>query len=122
MTNLFDKVKAVCALVVMGLGLAAYSASPTVASVTAQQRYPWNGLVDITVTLSGTSNDAAQAVCEFVATNCATHVALDVSHVTGGSVVSGSGSTWTRRFVWTAMTRGFNSSCSTPCTADSSQR
>ena len=74
----------------------------TATAMTAQQRYPWNGLVDITVTLSGTSNDAAQVACRFVATNSATHAALDVLHVTGGSVVSGSGSTWTRQFVWDA--------------------
>lgn len=74
--------------------------------ISAQQRYPWNGLVDITVTLSGASNEAAQAVCRFVATNSATHAALNVSHVIGGGAVSGSGSTWTRRFrslpVWDA--------------------
>ena len=32
MTNLFDKVKVVCALVVMGIGLAAYSAAPRCSS------------------------------------------------------------------------------------------
>ena len=74
--------------------------TPTV--VTAQQRYPWNGLVDIAVTFSGASNDAAQAICTFVATNSATQAALNVSHMTGGSVVFGSGSTWTRHFVWDA--------------------
>ena len=74
----------------------------TATGVTAQQRYPWNGMVDITVTLSGASNDAAQAECRFVATNSATHAALNVSHVTGDSVASGNGSTWTRRFLWDA--------------------
>ena len=75
----------------------------TATAVTAQQRYPWNGMVDITVTFSGASNDAAQAVCRFMATNSATHAALNVSHVTDDSVVSGSGNIWRRRFVWNVM-------------------
>ena len=71
-------------------------------NVTARQRYPWNGLVDIVVTLAGASNDVANAACRFVATNSATLAALNVSHVTGDGVASGSGSTWTRKFVWDA--------------------
>ena len=100
MTNLFDKVKAVCALVVMGLGLVAYSAAPTVTSVTAQQRYPWNGLVDIAVTFNGEQGDVAKANCTFAATNSATKVALAIAHVTPQGNDTGSGTTWTRRFIW----------------------
>ena len=77
-------------------------ATPQVVNVTARQRYPWNGKVDITVTLTGASNDVANAACRFVATNSATRAALNVAHVTGDGVVSGSGSTWTRKFVWDA--------------------
>ena len=50
----------------------AASAAPIVTSVTAQQRYPWNGLVDIVVTIQGESNDVALADCLFAATNSAT--------------------------------------------------
>ena len=100
MTNLFDKVKALCALVVMGSGVAAYSAAPTVTSVTAQQRYPWNGLVDITVTFNGEQGDVAEAKCTFSATDSATKKALAIAHVTPQGVDSGSGTTWTRRFIW----------------------
>ena len=100
MTNWFDKVKAVCALVVMGLGLAAYSASPTVTSVTAQQRYPWNGLVDIVVTFNGAQSDVAKANCTFAATNSATKTALTIAHVTPQGNDAGSGTTWTRLFIW----------------------
>lgn len=100
MTNLFDKVKAVCALVVMGLGLAAYSAAPTVTSVTAQQRYPWNGLVDIVVTFNGAESDVAKANCTFAATNSATKTALAITHVAQQGNDTGSGTTWTRRFIW----------------------
>ena len=100
MMNLFDKVKAVCALVVMGLGLAAYSAAPTVTSVTAQQRYPWNGLVDIVVTFNGEQGDVANANCLFAATNSATKAALAIAHVTQQGNDTGSGTTWTRCFIW----------------------
>ena len=75
----------------------------TVTGVTAQQRYPWDGKVDIAVTISGTSNDVVRAECIFNATNSATHAALNVSHVTNIEGVSGSGSAWTRRFVWDAV-------------------
>ena len=78
-------------------------AAPTISNVVAQQRYPWNGKVDIAVTISGASNDAAQAVCTFVATNSATHTVLNVSHLTEDGSMSGSGSVWTRRFVWDAV-------------------
>ena len=100
MTNLFDKVKAVCALVVMGLELAAYSAAPSVTSVTAQQRYPWNGLVDIVVTFNGAQSDVAKANCTFAATNSATKTALAITHVAQQGNDTGSGTTWTRRFIW----------------------
>lgn len=100
MISMFGKVKAVCALVVMGLGLAAYSAAPTVTSVTAQQRYPWNGLVDIVVTFNGAESDVAKANCTFAATNSATKTALTIAHVTPQGSDTGSGTTWTRRFIW----------------------
>lgn len=35
--------------------LAAFAATPTVSNVTAKQRYPWNGMVDITCDVSGIS-------------------------------------------------------------------
>ena len=100
MTNLLYKVRALCALVVMGLGLVAYSAAPTVTSVTAQQRYPWNGLVDIAVTFNGEQGDVAKANCIFAATNSATKAALAIAHVTPQGNDTGSGTTWTRRFIW----------------------
>lgn len=40
---------AICAI----LGIAADAAMPTITGVTAQQRYPWNGKVDISYTVSG---------------------------------------------------------------------
>ena len=98
--NLFSGVKAFCALFATGFGLAAYSAAPTVTSVTAQQRYPWNGLVDIAVTFNGAQSDVAKANCTFAATNSATKTALAIAHVTQQGNDTGSGTTWTRRFIW----------------------
>lgn len=73
-----------------------------VTGVTAQQRYPWNGMVDIAVTFTGFSNDVARMDCTFAATNSATQAALVVDHVTAIDGARGSGTTWTRRFIWDA--------------------
>ena len=78
------------------------AAEPVATSVTARQRYPWNGKVDIVVTFSGASNDVAKAGCVFAATNSATKAALAMAHVTDAGTISGSGATWTRRYVWDA--------------------
>ena len=75
---------------------------PTITGVTAQQRYPWNGMVDIAVTFEGASNDVAQADCSFVATNSVTKAALLVAHIERLGDDTGTGTTWTRRFVWDA--------------------
>ena len=37
----------------MVVGMAAFAATPTISNVKAQQRYPWNGLVDIDYTITG---------------------------------------------------------------------
>lgn len=79
------------------------AAKPVATSVTARQRYPWNGKVDIVVTFSGASNDVAEAGCVFAATNSATKAALAMAHVTDAGTISGSGATWTRRYVWDAV-------------------
>lgn len=78
------------------------AAKPVATSVTARQWYPWNGKVDIVVTFSGASNDVAEAACVFAATNSATKAALAMAHVTDAGTISGSGATWTRRYVWDA--------------------
>ena len=75
-----------------------------VTSITARQRYPWNGLVDIAVTLQGEADDLAVTECSFVATNSATKAAIPVAHITRNGEDSGSGNTWTRKFIWDAKT------------------
>ena len=100
MTNVIAKAKALCALILMVMELAAYAATPTVTSVTARQRYPWNGFVDIVVTFNGEQGDVAKSTCIFAATNSATKKALAIAHVTSQGSDTGSGTTWTRRFIW----------------------
>lgn len=73
-----------------------------VTGVTAQQRYPWNGLVDIVVTMQGTQDDLINYSCVFAATNSATKAAIPIVHVTQKGGDTGSGTTWTRKFVWDA--------------------
>lgn len=74
----------------------------SVTAVTAQQRYPWNGLVDIVVTVQGSADDIAQADWFFVAKNTATKAALPIVHVTQNGADSGSGTAWARKFIWDA--------------------
>lgn len=76
----------------------------TVTSVTAQQRYPWNGLVDVVVTLTGESNDLVVTECLFSATNSATGAAMPVEHITRNGEDMGSDSVWTRKYIWDAKT------------------
>ena len=77
-------------------------AAPTVSDVTVRQVQPWNGVVDITVTIRGLAEDVAGCDCSFAATNSATREALPVTkiHQAGGD--TSSGTSWTRRFIWDA--------------------
>ena len=74
----------------------------SVTGVSAKQRYPWNGLVDITVAFEGESNDVAKVDCSFIATNSATKAALSVASITRKGADSGKDNAWLRQFVWNA--------------------
>ena len=78
-------------------------ANPVVTDITAKQRFPWNGLVDITLTLSGTEEECKAATWEFYATNKATNVELPVVSVKKVGMVTGDGNQWIKRFVWNAV-------------------
>ena len=71
-----------------------------VTAVTAQQRCLRDGLVDITVTIQGKIEDVSK--CSFVATNSATGAAIPVEHITQNGEDLGSGTIWTRKFIWDA--------------------
>ena len=77
-------------------------AAPYVTNVVAKQRYPWNGLVDITVTLSGTEEECEAATFPFYVTNKTTRAELPIGSVKAVGTIAGAGNTWTRRFVWNA--------------------
>ena len=47
------KTRVTSLITMTGMVLSIFAASPTVTDVTAKQRYPWNGLVDITCKVSG---------------------------------------------------------------------
>ena len=96
------KIKQALFMVVAGLVWASHAATPTITSATAQQRYPVDGKVDISITFSGTSNDVARMDCAFVATNRTTWTVLPVAHVTDTGAISGADASWTRHYVWDA--------------------
>ena len=85
------------------LPIATLAGEVAVTSVTAQQRYPWNGLVDVVVTMQGSAKDAAEYACTFAATNSATKAAIPVEHITQNGAGTGSGDVWTRKYIWDAM-------------------
>ena len=84
------------------LPLATLAGEVTATAVTARQRYPWNGLVDITVMIKGTEDAVAEVQCVFAPTNSATKAAIPVEHITQNGDDTGSGNTWMRKFIWDA--------------------
>jgi len=95
--------KKILTLLLMAIASTAMAAGTVVLkSVEAHQRYPWNGLVDITATLSGDQTDVAQTVCTFAATNSSTGAAVPITSVSRNGSDTGSGTTWVRRFIWNA--------------------
>ncbi|MGN0854605.1 MAG: hypothetical protein ACI4R9_03675 [Kiritimatiellia bacterium] len=59
-------------------------------------------MVDITVTFSGAENDVANADFSLVATNKATNAELSIASLTRNGKPSGSGTSWTQKFIWNA--------------------
>lgn len=95
-------IKRMVLLLSFSLPLMAVAGEVTATSVTARQRYPWNGLVDVTVTLQGEAEDLLVIECTFAATNSATRAAIPIIHVTRNGNDTGSGTVWTRKFIWDA--------------------
>ena len=105
------------------IGVAAFAAAPTITDVTAQQRYPWNGKVDISYTVTGDIAAEAKQSAVFTSlkvmaidkvantTNIATQLSGDTALTAG-----------THKFVWDMNAEGltfkssnvvFNVSCET---------
>ena len=89
-------------IAVLVLPVVAIAGDVVVTSVTAQQRYPWNGLVDITVTVEGAAIDDPNTVWSFIASNAMTKSSIPISHITKNGTDVGAGSTWTRKYIWDA--------------------
>ena len=51
--NIKRSIASITACVMVGIASIAYADTPTITDVTAQQRYPWNGKVDISYTITG---------------------------------------------------------------------
>ena len=94
--------KSLVAMLVAACASMATAGGVQATGVTAEQRYPWNGLVDVAVTFSGAAPDVAAAECRLVATNVATAAAIPVLHLTRNGDDRGSDGQWTRKYVWDA--------------------
>ena len=90
----------VFAFTLLSCVLIAFAGEVSVVKVDAHQRYPWNGKVDIVLTLYGQSDKIADTKCYFVATNSVTKEAIPVTHIKQNGSDSGSGTKWIRKFVW----------------------
>ena len=88
----------VCAALTSLLSIAADT--EIISSVVAKQRFPWNGKVDIVVTFTCASNDIPHVYFSFVATNSVSGIAIDVASIEQNGITIGSGTTWSRKFVW----------------------
>lgn len=77
-------------------------AAPKIIDVTAQQRTPKDGKVDVAVTLSGTSEEIANLKFIFSALDFESGDNLSVTSITQDGVAKGSGTSWTLNFVWNA--------------------
>ena len=75
-------------------------ATPTVVDVTARQRYPWNGQVDIAVTIQSTSYEVTSIECIFSATNIETQAAIPTTHIMCNGEDTRVDNVCLRRFIW----------------------
>ena len=92
--------KAVITLTAMTVAMISL-AKPTISGVTARQRYPWNGLVDIVVTLQGDSQYELTSIeCIFSATNIETQTAIPTAHIMCNGEDTRLDNVCLRRFIW----------------------
>lgn len=74
----------------------------SVVAVTAQQRYPWNGKVDIIITFTGTEEESGNYRYFITAINSDTGVAIPIEHIEQVGQSSASNGIWTKHYVWDA--------------------
>lgn len=106
-------------IVISGIVLALLSTQTLkgveVADVTARQRYPWNGLVDIGCTLSGNAGTTYQLIVSAVDKVGGTNLTVTTVNIEGSSEVGNpvSATPGTHKLVWNAdvdLPRGYRSS------------
>ena len=107
--NIKRSIASITALVTVGIASVACAVSPTITGVTAQQRYPWNGKVDISYTVTGNIAEEAKqravltslkvSAIDMIAntTNTATQLSGDLSLAEG-----------THAIVWDMDAEGFS--------------
>lgn len=88
-----------CNVLVLSLN----AAESKIVSVTAQQHYPWNGCVDVAVTLQGTTEDVAHTEFFLSAVNWKTQTPIALEHINKDGEITSSGAFWVQKFVWDAV-------------------
>ena len=105
------------------IGVAGFAATPTITGVTAQQRYPWNGKVDISYTVTGDIAEEAKQRAVFtslkvIAQDKVANTTYTATNLSGDTALSAG----THTFVWDMDAEGltfkssnvvFNVSCET---------
>lgn len=84
------------------ISMQSVAAIPTVSGVKARQRYPWNGKIDIEVTFRCEPANMSNIEFSLVATNAATRTEIPIVHIAMNGNDFGSGSVWTRKYIWDA--------------------
>ncbi len=74
---------------ILSWSVACFSAAPKITDVTAKQRYPWNGKVDITYTLTGDVTAGLPADCFIVLSVTASNRVDGTTYAAAASALSG---------------------------------
>ena len=88
--------------ILLGLGLSAFADTPTIIGVTAQQRYPWNGKVDITFTVSGSFSETVVLKVSAIDNDSGTTYTANSSTLAGDTGATSG----THRVVWDLNAQG----------------
>ena len=90
------------------VGMMAFAATPTITDVTAQQRYPWNGKVDISYTVTGIAEEAKKmaVITSFkaTATDMVANKTYTATKLSGDRALTAG----THKFVWDLEAEGLS--------------
>ena len=91
------------ALALIGVFNAFAGTSVKISKLEAKQRYPWNGKVDIVVTLNCTTNDLPHVAYRIVATNCVSGSEIPITNIEDRGYEVVSGTTCRKKFLWDSL-------------------